>query len=319
VGYQSDRPKAWTHFEHIPDPKISKVAIDWIEMERIYLGPDPMELRKQLFGRLKIQDGKVLSKNPKRDLERLMRTFAQRAFRRPVGKSDLKPYLDIAQGTVEDGLPMVEAIRAGYRAILCSPRFLYFNEPVGKLDDYSIASRLSYFFWGTLPDEELLNLARRKRLSKSSVLKQQVNRMLEDPRSESFIRRFADQWLDLKEIDFTTPDQKLYPEFDEVLKNAMLGETHAFLRAMIRDDLSVTNVVDSDFTMLNERIARHYGIEGVSGTEFRKVALKPEYRRGGLITHASVLKVTANGTTTSPIIRGVFMCNQEQWNHCIQK
>ena len=178
---------------------------------------------------------------------------------------------------------------------------------MGKLDSYSIASRLSYFFWGTLPDEELLNLARRKRLGRPSVLKQQVNRMLEDPKSESFIRRFADQWLDLKEIDFTTPDQKLYPEFDEVLKNAMVGETHAFLREMIRNDLSVTTVVDSDFTMLNERIAHHYGIPGIRGTEFQKVPLKPEYRRGGLITHASVLKVTANGTTTSPIIRGVFM------------
>ena len=296
-----------THFEHIPDPSVSKVAIDWIEIERIYLGPNPRELRQQLFGRMKVVDGELTSTNPKRDVERLMRTFAEKAFRRPVSKSDLKPYLTIALETIEEGLPVLEGIRAGYRAILCSPRFLYFNELVGKLDDYSIASRLSYFFWGTMPDQELLDLAKRKRLSRPAILKEQVDRMLADPKSESFIHRFADQWLDLKEIDFTTPDQKLYPEFDEVLKNAMLGETHAYLREMIEQDLSVTNVVDSDFTMLNERIARHYGIEGVSGTEFRKVALKPEYRRGGLITHASVLKVTANGTTTSPIIRGVFM------------
>lgn len=308
ADYTLPRPGASvTHVEHIPDPGVSKVALDWIEMERIYLGPNPDQLRKQLFDRLKVEEGELLSKYPERDLQRLMQTFAERAFRRPVSKRDFKPYLELALDVLKDGLPLTEALRAGYRAILCSPRFLYFNEPVGKLDSYSIASRLSYFLWGTLPDEELLRLARQKKLSRSSVLKQQVNRMLKDPRSQSFVRRFADQWLDLKEIDFTTPDQKLYPEFDEVLKNAMIGETHAYLREMIDENLSVTNVVDSDFTMLNERIARHYGIEGVSGTEFRKVPLKPEYKRGGLITHGSVLKVTANGTTTSPVIRGVYM------------
>ncbi|MCB1119929.1 MAG: DUF1592 domain-containing protein [Verrucomicrobiae bacterium] len=293
--------------EAIQDPKYPKVALEWIEMERIYLGPDPKALRKQLFGRLNVEDGQLMSSKPESDLQELVGSFAERAFRRPVSREDLQPYLELAISVLEEGLPLIEAVQAGYRAILCSPRFLYFNEPVGKLDDYSIASRLSYFLWGTLPDEELLRLAGRNRLHQLPTLKQQVDRMLEDPRSQSFIERFADQWLDLKEIDFTTPDQKLYPEFDEVLKNAMVGETHAFLREMIREDLSVTNVVDSDFTMLNERIARHYGIEGVSGTEFRKVALKPEYRRGGLITQGSVLKVTANGTTTSPVIRGVFM------------
>lgn len=302
------RTSARSHsIEAIQDPKVAKVALERIEIERIYKGPNPTELQQLLFGRMKIEDGQLVSKNPKRDVERLMRTFATRAFRKPVGKSELRPYLEVAFEVIEEKLPVVEAIRAGYRAVLCSPRFLYFNEPVGKLDDYSIASRLSYFFWGTFPDDELLNLARRKRLSRSSTLSSQIDRMLNDPKSESFIRRFSDQWLDLKEIDFTTPDQKLYPEFDEVLKNAMMGETHAFLREMINEDLSVTNVVDSDFTMLNERIAHHYGIKGVRGTEFQKVALKPEYRRGGLITHGSVLKVTANGTTTSPVIRGVYM------------
>jgi hypothetical protein len=293
--------------ESFTNPKLPKVAMDWIELERIYKGPETKDLRKQLFGNLKVEEQQLVSSNPKRDLTTLMSRFAVKAFRRPVSEKEIEPYLSLALDVLDEGLPLTEAIYSGYRALLCSPRFLYFNEPVGKLDDYSIASRLSYFLWGTFPDKTLLNLAKKKQLSNPAVLKQQVNRMLDDPRSISFVSNFADQWLNLKDIDFTTPDSKLYPEFDLILQEAMVGETHAFLREMIREDLSVSHVIDSDFTMLNERIAHHYGIKGVSGNEFQKVTLKPEDHRGGLITHASVLKVTANGTTTSPVIRGVWM------------
>lgn len=293
--------------ETLSDPTVAKVALEWLEIERIYKGPEPTALSQLLFGYLPVKDGQVISKQPEQDLESLMERFATKAFRRPVNKRELKPYFDLAYDTLKDDLPFVESVRAGYRAILCSPRFLYFNEPVGELDDYSIATRLSYFLWGTLPDSQLLKLAERKQLSEPKVLASQVDRMLDDPRSSAFIKNFSDQWLNLKDIDFTIPDQKLYPEYDEILKHAMVGETHAFLREMIDQNLSVTNVVDSDFTMLNERIARHYGIEGVSGTHFQKVQLKPEHRRGGIITHGSILKVTANGTTTSPVIRGVWM------------
>lgn len=293
--------------ESFTDPTVAKVAMDWIEMERIYKGPTPKDLRRQLFGNLKVAEQQLVSSNPKRDLAQLLERFAVKAFRRPVSKKELAPYLTLATETLEEGLPLKDAVYNGYRALLCSPRFLYFNEPVGELDDYSIASRLSYFLWGTFPDSKLLSLAKQKKLSKPSVLGQQVNRLLDDPRSQVFIERFTNQWLNLKDIDFTTPDSKLYPEFDLILQEAMVGETHAFLRAMIQEDLSVTNVVDSDFTMLNERLAHHYGIQGVSGSEIRKVDLKPEHRRGGIISHASVHKVTANGTTTSPVVRGVWM------------
>jgi hypothetical protein len=309
--YTLNRPGAGRLNEKsFTDPTIPKVAMDWIEIERIYKGPEPKDLRKQLFGNLKVTESQLVSSNPKRDLSKLMDRFAVNAFRRPVPKKELEPYLKLAMEVLDEGLPLIEAVRCGYRALLCSPRFLYFNEPVGKLDDYSIATRLSYFLWGTFPDKTLLNLAKQKKLSKPAVLKQQVNRMLDDPRSISFVSNFADQWLNLRDIDFTTPDSKLYPEFDLILKNAMVGETHAFLQEMIREDLSVSNVVDSDFAMLNERIAHHYGIKGVRGSEFRKVALKPGDHRGGIITHASVLKVTANGTTTSPVVRGVWMLEQ---------
>ena len=293
--------------ETLTDPTLAKVALDWIEIERIYKGPKPAALRKLLFGELVVEDSQLITKQPKRDLEALMVRFATKAFRRPVTKRELRPYVKLAQETFKDNLPFIESVRAGYRAILCSPRFFYFNEPVGKLDDYNVASRLSYFLWGTPPDDKLLELAANKRLTNPRVLEAQVDRMLDDSKSQAFIKNFSDQWLNLRDIDFTIPDQKLYPEYDEVLKHAMVGETHAFLREMITHNLSVTHVIDSDFTMLNERIARHYGIEGVSGTHFQKVKLKPEYRRGGIITHASVLKVTANGTTTSPVVRGVWM------------
>lgn len=306
--YTLKRPGAGSLSEEsFTDQTIPKVAMDWIEMERIYKGPEPMKLRRQLFGNLKFKENQLISSNPQRDLSRLMASFAEKAFRRPVSEKELEPYLDLALATLDDGLSLIEAIRGGYRALLSSPRFLYFNEPVGELDDYSVASRLSYFLWGTPPDSTLLRLAKQNKLTSPRVLKQQVNRMLDDPRSATFIENFSDQWLNLRDIDFTTPDSKLYPEFDLILKNAMVGETHAFLQEMIRDDLSVTNVVDSDFTMLNERLAHHYRIKGVTGTEFRKVELEPKHRRGGIITHASVLKVTANGTTTSPVVRGVWM------------
>jgi len=134
--------------------------------------------------------------------------------------------------------------------------------------------------------------------------------MLNDPKAEAFVKNFADSWLDLRDINFTTPDANLYPEFDEILLHSMLDETYTFLRQMIEGNLSVANVIDSDFAMLNERLARHYGIEGFEGTGIQKITLDPEDRRGGIMTHASVLKVTANGTTTSPIVRGVWLLDR---------
>lgn len=290
-----------------PDLKGPGVAFTDLEIERIQIGPPPSELRDQLFGALPYRKGDFASSQPKKDIAKQMTAFAQRAFRQPVGQKELAPYLAFATQAYEAKPSIKGALRAGYRALLCSPRFLYFNEALGTLDSYAIASRLSYFLWNRMPDDPLMALAQQGRLTQPEVIRQQVERLLEDPRSNAFIEGFADHWLELKEIDTTSPDEKLYPEYDEALKNAMLGETRSFLHEMLRNDLSVTHIIDSDFAMLNERLARHYGIEGVSGTEFRRVPLKPEYRRGGIITHGSILKVTANGTTSSPVIRGVWM------------
>jgi len=290
-------------------------AMEWVKIERIYKGMDQTQLRHRLFGGLALEDGRVVSKNPDKDLERLMLRFANMAYRRQVSDTEIARYIDFAQMKLHSGASFEDALKTGYRALLASPRFLYFTEKSGSLDDFSIASRLSYFLWSSMPDQELLGLAENGRLSNPATLRSQVERMLNHSKAEAFIQNFTDSWLDLIEIDFTTPDSKLYPEFDSILKHSMLGETRAFIRELIDEDLSVTNIIDSNFTMLNERLAQHYGIEGVRGNGYQKTSLNPEHRRGGVITQGSILKVSANGTTTSPVIRGVWLLERVLGEH----
>jgi hypothetical protein len=159
-----------------------------------------------------------------------------------------------------------------------------------------------------MPDDQLLVLAEEEKLHQPDTLRQQVERMLKDPKAAAFTENFAGQWLSLRSIDATTPDQMLYPEYDDILKVSMVKEALLFFDEVLREDLSLTNFVASDFAMLNGRLARHYGIGGVhDGLKFQKVALPPESHRGGVLTMAAVLKVTANGTTTSPILRGAWV------------
>ncbi len=242
--------------EPAPDLKAPGVALEFLEVTPIYRGPNPRQLRKRLFEGLTMKKGELVSQNPEIDIERLVSRFAEHAFRRPVLQEDLQPYLDFALAAYRDEQSVNDGLYAGFRAILSSPRFLYFQETPGMLDAHSIASRLSYFLWNRPPDEPLLKVAASGDLRKPQVLEAQVERMLQDSRSQAYIENFAAQWLDLKDIDFTTPDEKLYPEYDEILKNAMLGETHNFLRTLLDENLSVTQIIDSDFAMLNERIAR---------------------------------------------------------------
>jgi len=298
-----------------PDLEAPGVAVEYLEVERIHKGPPSDKLKQRLFGDLAYRDGELISENPPKDLDRLINRFAEQAFRRPVRSDELEPYISFAIATYDQDQSFLEAVQAGYRSVLCSPRFLYFTEEVGPLDAYAVAARLSYFLWSRPPDEALLASAKDGSLLNPAILGAQVERMLDDPHSDAFVKNFSAQWLDLKHIDFTTPDSNLYPEFDDTLKHAMLGETHSFIRKLIDENLSAAQIIDSDFAMLNERIARHYGIDGVSGTHFRPVKLKPEYRRGGVITQASVLKVTANGTTSSPVVRGVWMLERILGEH----
>lgn len=248
--------------------------------------------------------------DPQGEARRLLAGFVPAAFRRPVGEEKITPYLKLAQDELASGSSFIEAMTAAYVAVLCSPDFLYLKEPADRLDDFALASRLSYMLWCSAPDEELIALATKKQLSSADTLRKQTERLLDDPRAERFTTNFTGQWLNLRDIDFTTPDKQLYPEYDDRLKDACLKETQLFFDEVLHKNLSVSNFVDSDWTMLNERLARHYGIDGVDGTEYRKVSLKPEHHRGGVVTQMSVLKVSANGTSTSPVIRGSWMLSR---------
>ena len=312
IEWQSSKKMASTA---IIDDGSTGIATQSMVVERIHPGLETPELRKRLFGKLKIRNGELVSRRPESDLKRLMTEFAERAFRRPVSKYELEPYYAFAMDALESSGSLLKGLKAGYRSILSSHRFVYFTEDPGQLDNYNIATRLSYFLWSSPPDEELLAQAKRKRLSRPKYLRAQVERMLNDPRAEAFVTNFTDSWLELRDINFTTPDAKLYPEFDNILVHSMLDETRAFVKHMIDENLSVTNVIDSDFAMLNERLAKHYGIEFGTETGMRKVALSEEDHRGGIITQASVLKVTANGTTTSPIVRGVWLLERILGKH----
>ncbi|WP_084427071.1 DUF1592 domain-containing protein [Roseimaritima ulvae] len=288
------------------------IAIHSVDMQRIHHGPDNQGIRELLFAELTLRPARkrepaVLNSDaPKADAARLLHRFAERAFRRDVDPQEITHYVSATQQAIADGQPLLDAVRDGYRALLCSPNFLYFHEAPGRLDHHAVATRLSYFLTGAPPDDTLRRLAAEKRLHDPDVLIQQVDRLLED-HDEQFIRDFANQWLDLSEINFTEPDRKLYREFDVVVQQSMVSETETFLTDLLRRDAPTARLIDSEYTFLNNRLARFYDIDGVQGDAIQKVTLDESTRRGGVLTQGAILKVTANGTTTSPVIRGVWI------------
>lgn len=241
------------------------------------------------------------------DARRAVEQLASRAFRRPLEEGEAEPFVQLAQTSLKEGASFEQATRFAFRAILTSPQFLFLEERPGLLGDYALASRLSYFLWSSPPDHELLQLAAAGKLQNHKVLKAQTERMLSDPRSVQFVRNFTGQWLDLRNIRATAPDKQLYPEFDEMLEYSMIGESEAFFAELLAKNESVTSIVHSDFLMLNRTMAAHYGIKGVAGERFERVAIPAESPRGGVLTQAAILKVTANGTVTSPVMRGAWV------------
>ncbi|MCX6856703.1 MAG: DUF1592 domain-containing protein [Verrucomicrobia bacterium] len=248
--------------------------------------------------------------DPSAALKNIIENFAAKAFRRPLETGEADRFIKLAQDALGGGMDFAEAAKLALRGVLTAPQFLFFDElPGPHLSDYALASRLSSFLWSTLPDDELMSLAAANKLHEPSTLKAQVNRLLADKRSQAFVKNFAGQWLDLRSIDATSPDTTLYPEFDEMLKLAMVGETESFFAELLQKDLPITNFIKSDFLMLNRRIAEHYGIgtDVAKSEEFVRVKLPDDHERGGLLTHASILKVTANGTVSSPVLRGAWV------------
>ncbi len=249
----------------------------------------------------------VQSAQPLADATRLLGAFLPRAFRRPVEPKVVQQYVSQVEARLKAGDCFESALRYAYRAALCSPDFLYHIEPEGKLDDHALACRLSYFLWNTLPDAALAKHAAAGELHTPTVLHSECERLLNDPKSQRFIEDFLGQWLRLRQIAANDPDPKLYPEFSPYLQDSMVAETRAYIRELIDKDLDTTYLVRSPFAMLNDKLATHYGVTGVNGSAIRRVALPADCPRGGLLTQASILKITANGTTTSPVPRGAFV------------
>ncbi|WP_414660822.1 DUF1592 domain-containing protein [Horticoccus sp. 23ND18S-11] len=251
----------------------------------------------------------VVSKNPRRDAENLLNAFVARAYRRPVGAGEVTRFLALFDDRTKAGLSFTEAMIASYTAVLASPGFVFLDEKPGRLDDFALATRLSLFLWNSEPDARLRTLAASGELHRPDVLRAETERLLADPKARRFVDAFLDYWIDLRKIEDTTPSTTLYNDYylDDALTEAALAETQMFFAALLRENLPARNLVQSDFTFLNGRLASHYDIPGVSGAAMRRVALPAGSPRGGLMTQASILKVTANGTTTSPVLRGKWI------------
>lgn len=283
--------------------------VDWFELEGpLYESWPPTSHRKTLVASPK-------AKSDERAYAReVLAKFMRRAYRRPVSVTEIDSKLALFDRVRRDAPSFVQAIKAPLIGVLVSPHFLYLAEPAGdvttnarRLTDHELASRLSYFLWSSMPDEELLQVAESGKLRDSKVLAAQVTRLLKDAKSDAFVRNFAGQWLGLREVGANPPAADLYPQYDRHLEVSISEESRAFFREILRNDLSVMNFAKSDFVVINERLARFYGISNVRGDEFRKVAVPPGVHRGGIVTQASMLTITSNGTRTSPVKRGTWV------------
>ncbi len=237
----------------------------------------------------------------------VLRWFADRAYRRPITHAELARLVGFVEAAQRAGEPADAGLRLALQAILVSPYFLFRVEPMSQstepLDDFEIATRLSYFLWASTPDVDLFRAAAAGTLRQPAVLTTQTRRMLEDSKSRSLATDFAAQWLQVRALNAFTPDPARFPDFDASLRRAMLREAELFFDAIVREDRSVLDLLDADFTYVNERLARHYGIAGVHGDAFRRVSLAGT-GRGGVLTQAAVLTVTSNPTRTSAVKRG---------------
>jgi mono/diheme cytochrome c family protein len=246
---------------------------------------------------------------------KILTALAHRAYRRPISSADIAPLMKLYdQG--RDGADFDHGVEAALQAVLVSPSFLFMAQrdpphsapgSVHRISDVELATRLSFFLWSSIPDPELLAVAERGRLSKPGVLKQQVARMLADPKSKALTQNFAGQWLYLRRLEYQKPDRRIFPDFDQRLRSAMQTETEMFFDGIVHENRSILDFLDADYTYLNERLAQHYGIGGVHGASFRKVKLNPAVHRGGLLGQGSVLTVTSYNNRTSVVLRGKWI------------
>lgn len=279
------------------------LIFDWIEWDGPLVKPEDLSKRTPFFPEDEAAPGAVS--------EHLAR-FARRAWRRPVVSGEIDRYVKIVTDELAAGAPFRIAYKAGLAGVLASNQFLYLSEGTpGKnrpeLNDWELASRLSYFLWSSLPDETLLSAARAGDLHDPAVLRAQLKRMMADPKAARFTDSFPRQWLQLKKVGQFPPDEKLYPDYDVWLETSMKLETTRFFSEVFTKNLPLREFLDSDWTMLNPRLALHYGIPAPKGAEFQRVSLLPEHHRGGILTHASTLSLTSDGARHRPVHRGVWV------------
>jgi hypothetical protein len=279
------------------------VAFNWIEIEGPLPPPTwPPASHRVLFDELGVPP---TPQEPKREAGRLLRRFMKLASRGPVPEEAARRFEQLVHARIDRSEPFAEAMLAGYQAFLCSDLFLYLREP---RDEFAIANRLSHFLADTRPDAKLLA----SRLTDSATLRRETDRLVDGGGFDRFVRSFAGQWLNLRQLRRDDPDKRLYPEYqlDEYLVDSLERETLAFFAAMVRDNLPIRNLVEADFVYANERLARHYGIDPLEGAAIRRVALPTGSPLGGLLTQGAILKVTANGTSTSPVLRGAWIMDR---------
>ncbi len=299
------------HFNFYRHPRIGPAVYEVSIVGPIEAtGPGETPSRRRIF-----MDKPTGPRNEEDRAKHVLSNLARRAYRRPVDDEDLKALLDFyrlgrAEGDFESG------IETALSSLLVKPQFLFRIErdppgiPPGtayRIEGPELASRLSYFLWSSMPDDELLDLAIRGDLSRADVLERQVRRMLADERSRSLVSNFAGQWLYLRNLEAAIPDMRLFPDFDDNLRQAMRQETELFFESILREDRSVLDLIKADYTYLNERLAKHYGLPHVYGSRFRRVAVDEGSHRGGLLRHGSILTVTSYATRTSPVIRGQWV------------
>jgi hypothetical protein len=287
-----------------------ELIVNYIELDGPYNPPQPKRpaVHERIMAHAK--DAKQ-----REAAQEIATRFATKAFRRPVKTEEVDRLLKLYDRAEKSGLRFEERMRLTLSGVLVSPHFLFRIEldpsdakpgETYAVSDFNLASRLSYFLWSSMPDQELFDLAAKGQLRAN--LEAQTRRMLKDPKSDAFIENFAGQWLTIRNLHTATPDKAKFPNFDDELKKAMYEETEYFFEAIVREDRSILDFLDADFTFVNERLAKHYGIDGVKGKNFKRVQL-PETRRG-ILTHASILTLTSNPTRTSPVKRGKWVMEQ---------
>jgi hypothetical protein len=304
----------------LPEGGQPGVAFQWLEVEGPLSSPTwPPPSHRVLFDELPIRGAtggdlpvEIITEHPQDDARRLVRQFVRRAAREPLLDEEVLPFEQLALARLEQGAAFADAVLAGDKAFLCSGHFLYLPEPHRDDEHYAIASRLSHFLTNSRPDAELLEQAQQGRLRGASVLRAQTDRLIASPGFERFVTHFTDSWLGLRHLHRDEPDIRLYPEyrFDSYLVESMERETRAYFRAMVQENLPASSLVDSEFAFVNDRLTAHYGLPPLGGSSMRKVSLPADSPYGGLLTQAAILKVTANGTSTSPVIRGAWIMDR---------